>query len=103
MTADVAMPGDFSGCMPSSVSRSERTPARAGAPTPFYDQLISMIEATAQENRRVVESTELHGDAADAGHWWRIHPLIPCIAAHLAKNLGVFVIKLAQGHVSGWW
>jgi hypothetical protein len=29
--------------------------------------------------------------------------LIPCIAAHLAKNLGVFVIKLAQGHVSGWW
>jgi membrane protease YdiL (CAAX protease family) len=31
------------------------------------------------------------------------HSLIPCIAAHLAKNLGVFVIKLAQGHVSGWW
>jgi hypothetical protein len=29
--------------------------------------------------------------------------LIPCIAAHLAKNLGVFAIKLAQGHVSGWW
>ena len=28
--------------------------------------------------------------------------LIPCIAAHLAKNLGVFAIKLAQGHVSGW-
>lgn len=36
----------------------------------------------------------------------RLNPknsLIPCIAAHLAKNLGVFVIKLAQGHVSGWW
>jgi len=31
------------------------------------------------------------------------HSLIPCIAAHLAKNLGVFMIKLAQGHVSGWW
>ena len=29
--------------------------------------------------------------------------LIPCIAAHLAKNLGVFAIKLAQGHVRGWW
>ncbi len=28
--------------------------------------------------------------------------LLPCIAAHLAKNLGVFLIKLAQGHVSGW-
>lgn len=27
--------------------------------------------------------------------------LIPCIAAHLTKNLGVFVIKLAEGKVSG--
>ncbi len=36
----------------------------------------------------------------------RLNPkssLIPCIAAHLTKNLGVFAIKLAQGHVSGWW
>jgi len=29
--------------------------------------------------------------------------LLPCIAAHAAKNAGVFVIKAAQGHVSGWW
>lgn len=29
--------------------------------------------------------------------------LLPCIAAHAAKNLGVFVIKYAQGYVSGWW
>ncbi|MGA2053040.1 MAG: CPBP family intramembrane glutamate endopeptidase, partial [Opitutales bacterium] len=29
--------------------------------------------------------------------------LLPCIAAHLAKNLGVFAIKLAQGHVTSWW
>jgi membrane protease YdiL (CAAX protease family) len=29
--------------------------------------------------------------------------LLPSIAAHLAKNLGVFVIKLAQGFVSGLW
>lgn len=27
--------------------------------------------------------------------------LIPCIAAHLAMNWGVFLIKLGQGHVSG--
>lgn len=27
--------------------------------------------------------------------------LIPCIAAHLAMNWGVFIIKLAQGHVTG--
>jgi hypothetical protein len=37
--------------------------------------------------------------------FFRFNPtrsLIPCIAGHLAKNLGVFAIKLAQGHVSGW-
>lgn len=31
------------------------------------------------------------------------HSLLPCIAAHAAKNLGVFVIKGTQGFVSGWW
>jgi hypothetical protein len=29
--------------------------------------------------------------------------LLPCIAAHAAKNLGVFAIKYAQGYVGGWW
>ncbi len=29
--------------------------------------------------------------------------LLPCIAAHAAKNLGVFAIKYAQGCVQGWW
>lgn len=29
--------------------------------------------------------------------------LLPCVAAHLAKNLGVFVIKYAQGFVDRWW
>ncbi len=29
--------------------------------------------------------------------------LLPCFAAHLANNLGVFAIKAAQGHVVGWW
>lgn len=29
--------------------------------------------------------------------------LLPCIAAHAAKNLGVFALKAAQGYVSGWW
>lgn len=32
-------------------------------------------------------------------HWNPKHSLIPCFAAHLVKNIGVFVIKLAQGHV----
>lgn len=35
--------------------------------------------------------------------WNPSHSLVPCIAAHLAKNVGVFVIKYAQGFVSGWW
>lgn len=41
-----------------------------------------------------------------AVRFWKLNPtrsLLPCIAAHLAKNLGVFVIKYAQGFVSGWW
>jgi membrane protease YdiL (CAAX protease family) len=29
--------------------------------------------------------------------------LIPCFAAHAAKNLGVFAIKGVQGFVVGWW
>jgi uncharacterized protein len=29
--------------------------------------------------------------------------LLPCVAAHAAKNLGVFAIKYAQGFVSDWW
>ncbi|MDR2430378.1 MAG: CPBP family intramembrane metalloprotease [Puniceicoccales bacterium] len=39
----------------------------------------------------------------------RFHPrnaarsLLPCIAAHGARNLAVFFIKLAQGHVTGWF
>jgi uncharacterized protein len=29
--------------------------------------------------------------------------LLPCFAAHAAKNLGVFAIKGLQGFVIGWW
>lgn len=38
--------------------------------------------------------------------FWPLNPtrsLLPCLAAHAAKNLGVFAIKYAQGFVSGWW
>ena len=31
------------------------------------------------------------------------HSLLPCMAAHLANNVGVFICKWAQGHVVGWW
>jgi membrane protease YdiL (CAAX protease family) len=29
--------------------------------------------------------------------------LVPCIVAHLTKNLAVFAVKCTQGFVSGWW
>ena len=35
--------------------------------------------------------------------WNPSRSLLPCIAAHAAKNLGVFAIKYAQGFVSDWW
>ncbi|MBA4138033.1 MAG: CPBP family intramembrane metalloprotease [Opitutus sp.] len=38
--------------------------------------------------------------------FWKLNPthsLLPCIAAHAAKNLGVFAIKYVQGFVSDWW
>lgn len=41
-----------------------------------------------------------------AVRFWSLNPtrsLLPCIAAHATKNLGVFAVKAAQGHVSGWW
>jgi membrane protease YdiL (CAAX protease family) len=36
----------------------------------------------------------------------RLNPhgsLLPCFAAHGAKNLAVVAVKLAQGFVTGWW
>ena len=41
-----------------------------------------------------------------AVRFWPLNPtrsLLPCVAAHAAKNLGVLAVKAAQGHVSGWW
>jgi membrane protease YdiL (CAAX protease family) len=38
--------------------------------------------------------------------FWSLNPthsLLPCIAAHAAKNLGVFAVKYGQGFVNGWW
>jgi membrane protease YdiL (CAAX protease family) len=31
------------------------------------------------------------------------HSLLPCFAAHSAKNLGVIGVKAAQGYLAGWW
>lgn len=35
--------------------------------------------------------------------WNPSRSLLPCFAAHAAKNLGVIAIKAAQGFLVGWW
>ena len=35
--------------------------------------------------------------------WNPQRSLLPCFAAHASKNLGVIVIKAAQGFLVGWW
>src|SRR5262245_6069795 len=51
-----------------------------GKQTPFYDQLMSMIHATALENRRAAQNDEADAAPGFADHGWRLHPLSPCIA-----------------------
>lgn len=33
--------------------------------------------------------------------WNPTHSLLPCFAAHIASNIGVFLVKAIQGHVTG--
>jgi membrane protease YdiL (CAAX protease family) len=35
--------------------------------------------------------------------WNPTRSLLPCIAGHAAKNVGVIAVKAATGFVSGWW
>ncbi len=50
-----------------------------------------------------VLATSLWLYAARFGAWNPTRSLLPCIAGHAAKNLGVFAIKYAQGFVGGGW
>jgi hypothetical protein len=71
-----------------------------GAPTPFYDQLMSMIHATALENRCAAQDDEVD-TALRVGHCrWGIHPLVPGIAgfAVVATVCGVILVsETSQG------
>lgn len=51
----------------------------------------------------IVFATSLWLYAARFADWNPTRSLLPCIAAHAAKNAGVIVIKYAQGFVSGAW
>ena len=41
--------------------------------------------------------------AARFAPWNATQSLLPCFAAHAAKNAGVVVVKAASGYMSGWW
>lgn len=41
--------------------------------------------------------------AARLAAWNPRRSLLPCFAAHAAKNLGVVAIKAAAGFMAGWW
>lgn len=51
----------------------------------------------------IVFATSLWLYVARFAAWNPTRSLLPCIAAHAAKNAGVIAIKLAQGFVVGWW
>jgi hypothetical protein len=51
----------------------------------------------------VVFATSLWLYAARLARWNPSQSLLPCFAAHAAKNLGVVVIKGALGFLGGWW
>lgn len=51
----------------------------------------------------VVFVTSLWLYAARLGPWNSTRSLLPCFAAHAAKNAGVVIIKGALGFLGGWW
>lgn len=51
----------------------------------------------------VVFAASLWLYAARLGSWNPTRSLLPCFAAHAAKNLGVVAIKGALGFLGGWW
>jgi hypothetical protein len=86
MTADVATPKSMESRTAMSQAAAPPDGHTEGAPTPFYDNLMSMIDATAQEKMPVVWSD---GDAIPPGHRWSIPYPIACAAG--------FVVALAAG------
>lgn len=61
------------------------------------------INAKGAFSTAAVFATSLWLYAARLGRWNPSQSLLPCFAAHAAKNLGVVVIKGALGFLSGWY
>ena len=106
MTAVVAMHKSkgLAGRPAGTVARGERTGSRRamrqavvspdertdGAPTPFYDHLMSMIHATALENRRVPHNDGVDAAPPLANHRRRLPYLIICTAGLIVAG-GAFL------------
>jgi hypothetical protein len=66
------------------------------APTPFYDQLMSMIHTTALENGRAAHRHDAGDVVSHAAHpWWRVRPLIPCVVIGLSVIAAGGLVLLA--------
>jgi Bacterial SH3 domain len=63
-----------------AASPQEGTEGKEGAPTPFYDHLMSMIQETALENGRGTQAEHLVVVPPVAHHGWRMPYLMPFAA-----------------------
>ena len=64
-----------------AVSSTATSAIATSAPTPFYDQLMSMVHATALENRCAAQDDAVDAASRVGDGRWSIHPLVPGIAA----------------------
>jgi hypothetical protein len=79
-------------------SEASLVAASHAVPTPFYDQLMSMIQATAQESARAEQDYEISAHLTGDDRR-RVHPLIPCIAAVIvAAAIGRVALLPGEGH-----
>jgi Bacterial SH3 domain len=72
------------------VSASSAEGGAGDARAPFYDQLMSMVHATALENRCAPQDLEIDAAPLAASHPWRIGRLITCAAG--------LIVAVAVGH-----
>jgi Bacterial SH3 domain len=106
MTALVASPGPVTlvGCTAIDVSHRDPAPppatanhaaasagGHADAGTPFYNHLMSMIDATALENRHAQQCREIDAVPPTDGHSW--------LTGHLIASAAVLVVVVAFGGI----
>ncbi len=63
-----------------AVSSTATNATATSAPTPFYDQLMSMVQATALDNRCAAQDDAVDAASRVGDRRWSIHPLVPGLA-----------------------